>query len=327
MLMKGGSVIEAVARVTQVAFDKTGTLTAGRPAVTDVVVLDGSEVDLLAVAAGVETGSSHPLADAILRRASEAGVAALPATGAKALIGKGAEAVVGGQTAWVASPRFAAESGALDDNGLALAATMECEGKTVVVVFRDKAKALGLIAIRDEPRKDAMDAIAQLKAMGVSSVMLTGDNARTGAAIAGVLGMQHRADLMPDEKVAAIKDMVKTGGVIMVGDGINDAPALAAASVGVAMGSGTDVALETASAALLRNRVTDVAAMIRLARAAMGNIRQNVTLTLGLKAVFLVTTVLGLTGLWIAIMADTGATVLVTLNALRLLRFNPERPN
>jgi Cd2+/Zn2+-exporting ATPase len=191
------------------------------------------------------------------------------------------------------------------------------------VVFRDR-RALGLVAMRDEPRGDAVVAIKQLSAMRITSVMLTGDNARTGAAIAGVLGMQHRADLMPDDKVTAIKEMAATGGVIMVGDGINDAPALAAASVGVAMGSGTDVALETASAALLRNRVTDVAAMIRLARAAMGNIRQNVTIALGLKAVFLVTTIFGLTGLWIAILADTGATVLVTLNALRLLRFDPE---
>jgi len=324
MLMKGGSVIEAVARVTQVAFDKTGTLTAGKPAVTDVVVLDGSEADLLAVAAGVETGSSHPLAEAILHRAKGAGVAALPSSGAKALIGKGAEAQVDGQTAWVASPRFAKDSGALDGAGLRRAGEMETEGKTVVVVFRER-RALGLIAMRDEPREDAIEAVAQLRAMGVSSVMLTGDNARTGAAIAGVLGMQHRADLMPDDKVSAIKEMAASGGVIMVGDGINDAPALAAASVGVAMGSGTDVALETASGALLRNRVTDVAAMIRLARAAMDNIRQNVTIALGLKAVFLVTTVLGVTGLWIAIMADTGATMLVTLNALRLLRFDPER--
>ena len=324
LLMKGGSVIEAVARVTQVAFDKTGTLTAGRPAVTDVVVLDGTESDLLAVAAGVENGSSHPLAEAILRRAKDSGVTALPATAAKALIGKGAEALVDGQTAWVASPRFATDSGALDGAGLRRANEMEDQGKTVVVVFRE-FRALGLIAMRDEPRSDAIEAVAQLKMMGVSSVMLTGDNARTGAAIAGVLGMDYRADLMPDDKVSAIKDMAASGGVIMVGDGINDAPALAAASVGVAMGSGTDVALETASAALLRNRVTDVAAMIRLARAAMGNIRQNVTMALGLKAVFLVTTVFGFTGLWIAIMADTGATVLVTLNALRMLRFDPER--
>ena len=161
--------------------------------------------------------------------------------------------------------------------------------------------------------------------MGITSVMLTGDNARTAAAIAAGLGLDHRAALMPEDKVAEIRAMAVAGGVIMIGDGINDAPALAAASVGVAMGSGTDVALETADAALLRNRVTDVAAMIRLARGAMANIRQNVTIALGLKAVFLVTTVLGLTGLWIAILADTGATVLVTLNALRLLRFDPER--
>ena len=324
MLMKGGSVIEAVARVTQVAFDKTGTLTVGRPMVTDVRVLDGSETELLAVAAGIEAGSSHPLAEAILRKAKAAGVAPLPATDSKAIVGKGAEAMVSGALAWVGSPRHAADMGALDAAGTAQVAVMEEQGKTVVVVFRKK-QALGMIAMRDEPRQDAVDGVQQLKAMGITSVMLTGDNARTGAAIAGALGMQHRAELMPADKVTAIKAMAAAGGVIMVGDGINDAPALAAASVGVAMGSGSDVALETASAALLRNRVTDVAAMIRLARVAMGNIRQNVTIALGLKAVFLVTTVFGLTGLWIAILADTGATVLVTLNALRLLRFNPER--
>ena len=329
ILMKGGAVIEAAARTTRVAFDKTGTLTVGRPAVTDVIPLGATEADLLAVAAGIETGSSHPLAEAILRRAEEAKVAPLPATGAKALIGKGVEAMVGGAPAWVASPRYASEMGALDGIGICRAAEMEEDGKTVVVVFREK-QALGLIAMRDEPRADAVEGVRQLAAMGVTSVMLTGDNARTGAAIAGLMGIEHRAELMPEDKVTEIKAMAASakatgGGVIMVGDGINDAPALAAASVGVAMGSGTDVALETAAAALLRNRVTDVAAMVRLARAAMGNIRQNVTISLGLKAVFLVTTILGMTGLWIAILADTGATVLVTLNALRLLRFNPER--
>lgn len=324
MLMKGGTVIEAVSRASRVAFDKTGTLTVGRPVVTDLVVLEGTEDELLRVAAGVEAGSSHPLAEAIIRRAQDAGLTAVAGAGAKALVGKGAEATVDGQPAWVGSPRFATDEGALGADGLARAAAMEAEGKTVVTVFRAK-RALGLIALRDEPRPDAMAAVAELKAMGVSSVMLTGDNARTAAAIAGALGLQHRADLMPDDKVTAIRALAASGGVIMVGDGINDAPALAAASVGVAMGSGTDVALETASAALLRNRVTDIAAMIRLARATMANIRQNVTLALGLKAVFLLTTVLGVTGLWIAILADTGATVLVTLNALRLLGYDPER--
>lgn len=324
MLMKGGTVIEAVSRVSQVAFDKTGTLTAGRPAVTDLVVLEGTEDELLRVAAGVEAGSSHPLAEAIIRRVEAAGLTAMAGSEAKALVGKGAEAIVDGQPAWVGSPRFAIDEGALGAEGLARASALEAEGKTVVVIFRAK-RALGLIALRDESRADAAAAVSDLKAMGISSVMLTGDNARMAAAIAGALGLQHRAELMPDDKVTAIRALAATGGVIMVGDGINDAPALAAASVGVAMGSGTDVALETASAALLRNRVTDIAAMIRLARATMANIRQNVTLALGLKAVFLLTTVLGVTGLWIAILADTGATVLVTLNALRLLGFDPER--
>ena len=155
--------------------------------------------------------------------------------------------------------------------------------------------------------------------------MLTGDNARTAAAIAGPVGIEYRADLMPEDKVAAIREMVASGRVMMVGDGINDAPALASSHVGVAMGSGTDVALETADVAILRNRVTDIAGTIRLARTAMANVRQNVVIALGLKAVFLVTTILGITGLWIAVLADTGASVLVTLNALRLLAFIPER--
>ncbi|MCB0611590.1 MAG: HAD-IC family P-type ATPase, partial [Lewinella sp.] len=196
-------------------------------------------------------------------------------------------------------------------------AGFETEGKTAVAVFRENSP-LGLIAMRDEPRVDAREAVAQLKRLGVTSVILTGDNERTAAAIAGGLGMEFRADMMPEDKLTAIRDMSANGGVMMIGDGINDAPALKQASVGVAMGSGTDVALETADAAILRDKVADIAATIRLARQAMTNIRQNVSIALGLKAVFLVTTVFGVTGLWIAILADTGATVLVTLNALRL---------
>jgi Cd2+/Zn2+-exporting ATPase len=325
LLMKGGAVIEAAAGVTRVAFDKTGTLTHGKPAVTDIVPLgSASEMQVLEVAAGVETGSSHPLATAILRRAEADRITALPSREAKAIIGKGVEAIVGDAKAWVASPKFAMDAGALDGLGLRRATQLEDEGKTVVVVYRER-QALGLIALRDEPRADAVDAVRQLRGMEITPVVLTGDNPRTAAAIAGGLGLEFRAEMMPEDKLAEIRKMGETGGVMMIGDGINDAPALKQASIGVAMGSGTDVALETADAAILRDRVTDVPGMIRLSRAAMANIRQNVTIALGLKAVFLVTTVFGMTGLWIAILADTGATVLVTLNALRLLRFNPER--
>lgn len=323
LLMKGGAVIEAAAAITHVAFDKTGTLTHGRPRVTDVVPISGSETEVLALAAAVEAGSSHPLAEAILARAEAAEIAPLAASAAKTLPGRGAEAVVEGDQAWVGSPRFAEEHGVLDGSARRRATSLEDEGKTVVAVFR-QSELVGLIALRDEPREDAARAVQQLKALGVSSVMLTGDNRRTAAAISDGLGIEYRAELMPEDKVAAIREMAAKGQVMMVGDGINDAPALASANIGVAMGSGTDVALETADAAILRNRVTDVAGKIRLSRATMANIRQNVVIALGLKAVFLVTTILGITGLWIAILADTGATVLVTLNALRLLAFDPE---
>ena len=322
LLMKGGAVIEAAARTTHVAFDKTGTLTHGRPRVTDVSVLSGSEDDFIALAVGVESGSSHPLGQAICAEADRRGVVAPAASGARALPGKGAEAVIDGATVCVGSPRLAEERGTLTDDLRSRVSALESEGKTVVIVLRDDVPR-GLIAMRDEPRADAADAVAQLRTLGISSVMLTGDNPRTAQAIAGGLGIGHRAGLMPQDKVTAIRALASGARVMMIGDGINDAPALAAAHVGVAMGSGTDVALETADAAILRNRVTDVPGKLRLARATMTNIRQNIAIALGLKAVFLVTTVLGITGLWIAILADTGATVLVTINALRLLFFRP----
>lgn len=325
LLMKGGAVIEAAAKVTHVAFDKTGTLTHGRPVVTDVVTFGATtEAELLAVAAGVETGSSHPLAIAIMKKAEDAGVSALPSRDAKALMGKGVVATIGDAPAWVTSPGYARDNGGIAFADLDQTTAFEEQGKTAVVVFRENA-SLGIIAMRDEPRKDASDAVRQLTSMGITSLMLTGDNPRTAAAIAGGLGMEFRADMMPEDKLNAIRDMNERGSVMMIGDGINDAPALKQASVGVAMGSGTDVALETADAAILRDRVADIPATIRLSRAAMANINQNVSIALGLKAVFLVTSVLGLTGLWIAILADTGATVLVTLNALRLLRLNPDQ--
>ncbi len=324
LLMKGGAVIEAAARTGHVAFDKTGTLTYGRPVVTDVIALSGDGAGLLALAAAVERGASHPLGQAIRARAEADGLMAPPATAARAIPGKGAEAVIDGATVTVGSSRLAAEIGALSDAAETRAAALEAEGKTVVVVMRDGAP-LGVIALRDELRGDAAAAVRRLAAMGVGSVMLTGDNARTAAALSRDLGIDHRAGLLPEDKVAAIRDLAGAQQVMMVGDGINDAPALATAQVGVAMGSGTDVALETADAAILRNRVGDVPGLIALSRATMTNIRQNVTIALGLKAVFLVTTVLGITGLWIAILADTGATVLVTANALRLLVFRPDR--
>ncbi|HEY9280278.1 MAG TPA: HAD-IC family P-type ATPase, partial [Eoetvoesiella sp.] len=229
---------------------------------------------------------------------------------------------VAGRALTIGSPVYAAQAARLSPQQHAHIEAMQNDGKTVSVLFDDKTReALGLVALRDEPRQDAQQGVAQLKAMGVRSVMLTGDNRRTAQAIASHVGMEWEAELLPQDKLNLINKMKHNTKIAMVGDGINDAPALATADVGIAMGGGTDVALETADAALLKSRVTDVAHLVALSRATMANIHQNVLFALGLKGVFLVTTVLGVTGLWVAVLADTGATAIVTLNALRLLRF------
>ena len=322
LLLKGGAVIEALASVSQVAFDKTGTLTHGRPQVTDIIAIDRPEEEVLRLTAAIETGSSHPIAKAILQRAE--GISIPQAHGAKTIPGKGVTADVEGEILTVASPRHAVEKGALRENWIRCVSALEGEGKTVVVLFVGRS-CLGLIALRDELRTDAIEAVSQLRALGIMPTVLTGDNNSTAAAIAASIGAEFRAEMLPVDKLAFIRKMAVQGGIMMVGDGINDAPALKQATVGIAMGSGTDVALETADGAILRNKVTDIPATIRLARATMSNIRQNIAIALGLKAVFLVTSILGLTGLWIAVLADTGATVLVTLNALRLLTYYPEK--
>ena len=323
LLIKGGAALEEIGAAKMVAFDKTGTLTAGHPAVTDILPAPGtSETDLLALAAGVEQGSSHPLAKAVVVAAEARGIATPPVSDQAAVPGKGVTAIVGGRKVSVGSPRHATESGAALGDLAEAVTRLETEGKTAVVVLADGAVA-GVLALRDEPRADAAEGIAALSRLGIRSVMLTGDNARTGAAIAKGLGLDVKAELLPDDKLREIGALRSAGTVVMVGDGINDAPALAAASVGVAMGGGTDVALETADAAVLKDRVSGVAELVGLSRSTMANVKTNVAIAVGLKAVFLVTTLVGVTGLWPAIMADTGATVLVTLNALRLLAWRP----
>lgn len=325
LLVKGGAALEAIGAARTVAFDKTGTLTQGKPRVTDVVPLheEADETRVLAYAASLEEGSAHPLALAIVAAAVDRGAPVPPAANARAAPGLAVEGMVGGHRVAVGSPRYAAEAGpGLNATSLAWVEALEAAGKTCAVVLVDHAP-IGLIAMRDEPRADAAAGIAALRRLGVNAVMLTGDNERTGRAIADTLGLDVRAGLLPADKLREIAALKAQGPVVMVGDGINDAPALAAASVGVAMGGGTDVALETADAALMHERVAGVAELVALSRATLANIRQNVGVAVGLKAVFLVTTLAGLTGLWPAILADTGATVLVTINALRLLRWRP----
>ncbi len=320
LLLKGGAVLENLAKITAIAFDKTGTLTEGKPKVTDIVSFGQSEADVLKFAAALETGSSHPLATAILAKAASDKIAIPQTKDAKALGGKGITATVEGKSMFLGSPQSAAERAALSTEQSARIAELNDEGKTVSVLIIGKTLS-GAIAMRDEPRSDARSGLQALKDLGVKIVMLTGDNKRTASAVGKQLGIEVQAELLPEDKQRIVGELQAQGfKVAKIGDGINDAPALAAADVGIAMGGGTDVALETADAAVLHGRVSDVAAMIDLSKRTMGNIRQNITIALGLKAVFLVTTITGITGLWPAILADTGATVLVTINALRLLK-------
>jgi Cd2+/Zn2+-exporting ATPase len=323
LLVKGGAALETLGRITTVAFDKTGTLTEGRPKVVEVVALDGPAEAVLAKAAAVERSSSHPLGAAIIEEAERRGIE-IPSAfgGATAIPGKAVRARLTFGFVSVGSPRYAAEEGLLSPEAADRVAALESDGATVVVVG-EGTRALGLIALKDRPREDARAGVERLRALGLRTVMLTGDNARAAAAVAAELGVEHRAELLPAAKLDAIAACRAEGPVAMIGDGVNDAPALAAASVGVAMGGGTDVALETADAALLKDRVGGVAELVVLSRATLSNIWVNVALALGLKGAFLVATLFGVTPLWMAILADTGATVLVTANALRLLRFDP----
>ncbi len=324
LLIKGGAALENIGSVKTIAFDKTGTLTAGKPVVTDVFAFGLEKPEMLRLAAGVEQSSSHPLAKAILEYAKTQSIVVPASTNARAIQGKAAVATVENREFAVGSPKYAAELAPLEQALQTQITTLETSGKTVVVLLEGSA-ALGIIAIRDEPRPDAKEAIVELKALGISSIMLTGDNARTGKAIADGLGLEVKAELLPEDKLELITQYAANGKIAMIGDGINDAPALAKADVGIAMGGGTDVALETADAAILRSNVTGVVDLVQLSRAVMGNIRQNIGFALGLKAIFLVTTLFGYTNLWMAILADTGATAIVTANALRLLAFKPTR--
>jgi Cd2+/Zn2+-exporting ATPase len=319
LLMKGGAVLETVGRLELIAFDKTGTLTEGRPRVTDIVPLACGATDVLRLAAALEAGSSHPFARAVLDRVAAESLTFESATSAKGIAGKGVSGEIDGTLVVLASIQSAPEFAAIDAATMAKVEALNDDGKSVSVLIAGGRPA-GLIAVRDELRPDALEGIADLKSLGIGAIMLTGDNRQTATAVARELGMEVRSELVPEEKLDHIRDMKCRGAKVgKVGDGINDAPALAAADIGIAMGGGTDVALETADAAILNGRITDIARMVELSRQTMANIWQNIVISLGLKGVFLVTTILGVTGLWPAILADTGATVLVTLNALRLL--------
>lgn len=324
VLVKGAGYLEVASRLRAIALDKTGTLTVGRPEVKEIVALNGhTENELLEIAAAIEARSQHPLAEAIVRHAEASGIRPVPAEGFQAIPGQGATAMLAGQPVWIGSHRAFEQRGQetpeLHDRLEQLAAS----GHSVVVITAH-GHVCGLIALGDAIRPNAKDALAAMHSAGIQRiVMLTGDNPAAAAKVALAVGIDDvRAELLPEAKVAAIEELVARHLTVgMIGDGVNDAPAMARASLGIAMGAaGTDTALETADVALMSDDLSRVAWLITHSHRTLKIIRQNITASLGVKAVFVMLTLLGHANLWTAIAADMGVSIAVVFNSLRLLR-------
>lgn len=330
VLIKGGAYLEALASLRALAVDKTGTITEGKPRVQDVIPWNETPVEeILRIAAGLDAQSTHPLAQAVVTYAKEKGIEPDAATDFQSVTGRGAKGTIGTHAYFVGNHRMAHELGVCSPELEAKLSEIEASARSVVVVGHQPhadcaGEALGILAVGDTIRGNAREAIAAIHAAGVNKiVMLSGDNARTAQSIAKEAGIDEaHGDLLPDQKIEKVRTLAQShGGVGMIGDGVNDAPALAAATVGFAMGAGgTDTAIETADVALIKDDLLMVAKAIRMGKRVVGVIRFNIIFSLAVKAVFLVLALLGETSLWLAVLADTGATLLVVANALRLLR-------
>ncbi len=336
VLIKGGTFLEAIGKLRALALDKTGTITEGRPRVTRVVAMNSKmEDEIVRIAAAVDDHSEHPLAQAVVAYAKERGLRFSRGENYQSRSGKGAEARVDGHDYFVGNHRFTHEMAICSDEIQRTLREIEGSAQSVVVVGHKphadcKGEVLGILAIGDTVRSNAKVAIAALKSAGLRKiVMLSGDNQRTASAIAMQAGIDEAyGDLLPDQKVEQVKKLVESDRYVgMVGDGVNDAPAMAAATVGIAMGAaGTDTAIETADLALMQDDLGKIAEAIVLGRRTLRIIQANIIFALVVKAVFLVLALSGHTSLWLAIAADTGATLVVIANALRLLRATPAPP-
>ncbi len=326
VLVKGGIHLERLARVRVVAFDKTGTVTTGRLTLDAIHPADGiSADDLIALAASIESQSEHPIAAAILSAARSRGILVSEPQGVRALPGLGVEGLVRDAAIVCGTPRLLTERGAMTPVIAALADRVVTGGMSPVVVARN-GQAIGVLGITDRPKADAARVVSDLRAQGVSRVaMITGDHDAAARATGSQLGVDDvKSGQLPADKVTAVEHLRSAhGAVAMVGDGVNDAPALAAADVGIVMGAmGSDAALETADIALMTDELPKVPYTIRLSRATLANIHANVALSIGLKAAFVLLAVFGVATLWMAVLADTGASALVVANAVRLRRFS-----
>lgn len=323
VLIKGGAYLERAGTITTVVFDKTGTLTHGRPVVTDMVSLDGhDEALVLQLAAAVEQHSEHPLAQAVLAAARGRGLSLPEVRDFEALSGRGARALVNGQVVVLGNERLSREMGHGTPAAEAALAMLESRGKTAFLLMNG-AGALGIIAMADQLRPEALASIHALRRAGVRRIiLLTGDNEGTARAVARELGIhEYRSGLLPSEKADVVRRLVSSGErVAVVGDGVNDAPALAVATVGVAMGAaGSDVAIETADVALMGDDLSRLPLVMRLSSKAVAILKQNIAFAIAIKAVFLLLAAFGWATLWMAVAADMGASLIVVGNGLRAL--------
>ena len=319
ILIKGGIHLEQARRLTTVALDKTGTLTHGKPGLTDLVPLEGTDHNTaLRIAASLDTYSEHPVAHAIVT--AHTGPFDL-VENFQAIPGRGVTGTIDNVDYLLGNHRLAEETGICNPDLETTLQRFENDAKTAVVLMTNE-RPLAVLAVADTIRPESVQAVKDLKALGVTPVMLTGDNQRTATAVARSVGIDDaRGDLLPDDKLRIVTELSRHGHVAMIGDGVNDAPALAKAALGIAMGAaGTDTAIETADIALMDDDPRKVAETIRISRHTSHVLWQNITVALGVKIVFFVLTIAGTASLWVAVLADMGASLVVIANGLRLLR-------
>ena len=322
ILIKGGVYLELGHQLRALALDKTGTLTHGRPVQTDYLALHSDACDPAQLAASLAQRSDHPVSQAIARMAEQQGVTLLAVDNFTALPGRGVCGLLDGQLYQLGNHRLVEELGLCSPALEALLEPLERQGKSVVLLCAP-SQVLALFAVADTLKASSQEAIAELHQLGVKTCMLTGDNAHTAAAIALQAGIDEaQGNLLPEHKLAAIQTLQGNNQIVgMVGDGINDAPALAQANIGFAMGAaGSDSAIETADVALMDDDLRKIPAFIRLSRRTAAILKQNIALALGVKALFLLVTLTGHATLWMAVFADMGVSLLVVANGLRLLR-------
>lgn len=320
ILIKNASSIEIIKNVKHIAFDKTGTITTGKLKLCDIISFNSNDTNILKIAATVEFHSKHPIAIAINEYITNSKIYLFDnVINTKYIAGHGISATIDNKNALICSPKYASKLNYLNEFQMNLINDIQKQGKTLIVIIYNYI-VIGFISFIDQLKQDSITSINKLNNLGINTIILTGDNKYVSELIAKTMKIQVKAEMSPEQKLNYIENISRKEKIIMVGDGINDAPALAAADVGIAMQSGADIATDTSQVVISKNNVSSIVDIVMLSKKTMNNIKQNIIFTISLKFIFLILTILGETQLWMAILTDSGATLIVTLNALRILK-------